>query len=159
MSEFQAKRIVCTVEEEIKAPLSMVFPLCCPVEELKWINGWEYQMVCSDSGVNEKGCIFIEEMSGSALFGVPVKTKWITTRHEPDTRIQFVLVSEEKSIIIFDLEFVDQGNGTCSARFQFIYTPMNEDAINETTEEKLMLIMTSLMSWLKYYCETGEMLK
>ncbi len=159
MSVFQAKRIICTVEEEIKAPLNEIFPLCCPVEELKWINNWEYQLICSDSGVNEKGCIFTEEMSGVLLFGSPVKTKWITSRHEPDTRIQFVLVSEEMSVILFDLEFVDQGNGLSVVRFQFMYTPLNEDAIDETTEEKLMFILNSLVSWLKSYCETGEMLK
>jgi hypothetical protein len=159
MNGFRAKRIVCSVNETIKAPLDKIFPLLCPVEESKWINNWEYQLICSDSGVNEKGCIFIEEISGPVLFGLPVKTKWITTLHEPNTRIQFVLVSEEMSIIIFDIELSDQGNDSSSAQFRFTYIPLREDAIGETTKEKLMLILTLLMSWLKYYCETGEMLK
>ncbi|UCG83493.1 MAG: hypothetical protein JSW38_01345, partial [Dehalococcoidia bacterium] len=111
------------------------------------------------SGVNEKGCVFIEEMSGPVLFGLPVKTKWITTLHEPDTRIQFVLVSEDMSMILFEIEFSDQGNNSTAAQFRFTYIPLREDAVGEDTEEKLMLILTSLMSWLKYYCETGEMLK
>ena len=93
------------------------------------------------------------------MFGLPVKTKWITTLHEPDTRIQFVLVSEEMSIIIFDIELSDQGNDISTAQFRFTYIPLREDAVGETTKEKLMLILTLLMSWLKYYCETGEMLK
>lgn len=159
MSGFREKRIVCSVNETIKAPLGKIFPLMCPVEELKWINNWEYQLICSDSGVNEKGCVFVEEMSGPVLFGSPIKTKWITTLHEPDTRIQFVLVSEEMSTIIFDIELSDQGNDSSAAQFRFTYIPLREDAIGETTEEKLLLILTLLMSWLKYYCETGEMLK
>jgi hypothetical protein len=158
MSEFRARRIVCTVNEEIKAPTSKIFPLLCPVEELKWISNWGYQLICSDSGVNEKGCVFVEDMSGPVLFGSPVKTKWITTLHEPDTRIQFVLVSEDMSVIIFDIELNDQGNGSTAVQFSFAYIPLRKDAIGEATEEKLMLILTSLMSWLKYYCETGEML-
>jgi hypothetical protein len=159
MSEFRAKRIVCGVNEEIRAPMSKIFPLICPVEELKWIDNWEYQLICSDSGVNEKGCVFIEEMSGPVLFGSPVKTKWITTLHEPDTRIQFVLVCEDRSVIIYDIELTDRGNNSTAGQYRWTYIPLREDAIGETTEEKLMLVLTTLVSWLKYYCETGAMLQ
>lgn len=162
MSEFRARRIVCTVNEEIKAPNSKIFPLLCPVEELKWmkwLNSWGYQLICSDSEANEEGCVFVEDMAGFVLFGSPVKTKWITTLHEPDTRMQFVLVSEDMSVIIFDIELGDQGNSSTAAQFRFTYIPLGEDATGETTEEKLMLILTSLMSWLRNYCETVEILK
>lgn len=159
MGGFKAKKIVCAITEEIKAPPNKIFPLLCPVEESKWINNWECEMVHSDSGLNEKGCIFIEQMSGPVLFGSSVKIKWLTTRYEPHNRIQFVLMAEEMSLIIFDIEIVEQITELSLIHFQFTYIPFKKDAIDKAIEEKLMFILTSLLSWLKYYCETGEMLK
>lgn len=159
MSEFRARPIVCTVNEEIKAPTSKIFPLLCLGRQLKWMkwmNSWGYQLICSDSEANEEGCVLVEEMAGFVLFGSPVKTKWIATLHEPDTRMQFVLLSADMSVIIFDVKLGDHGNSSTAAQFRFTYIPLREDAIGEATEEKLMLILTSLMSWLRYYCEAGE---
>ena len=159
MNTLRTKRIICTHEEEIKAPPGKIFPLLCPVEELKWIDNWQYQLVCTDSGVNENNCIFKEDMSGAILFDSPVTIMWITTLHDPDSRIQFVLICSEMAVIKFDIELRDQGNGISSIQFKFTYTPLKEDAVDETTEGKLMTILIFLATSLKHYCETGELLK
>jgi len=159
MNKLRTKRIICTHEEEIKAPLDKIFPLLCPVEELKWIDNWQYQLVYTDSGVNENNCIFREDMSGAVLFDSPVTIMWITTLHDPDSRIQFVLICGEMAVIKFDIELRDQGNGISSIQFKFTYTPLKEDAVDETTKGKLMTILTFLAASLKHYCETGELLK
>ena len=72
MNKLRTKRIICTHKEVIKAPMENIFPLLCPVEELKWIDNWQYQLVYSDSSVNENNCIFRENMSGLILFDSPI---------------------------------------------------------------------------------------
>jgi len=134
MNKLRTKRIICTHKEVIKAPMENIFPLLCPVEELKWIDNWQYQLVYSDSSVNENNCIFRENMSGLILFDSP-----ITITHL--------------------LELRDQGNGSSSIQFKFTYTSLKEDTVDETTKGKLMTILAFLTTSLKYYCETGEILK
>ena len=157
MNKIHTKRIICTHEEVIKSPLEKVFPLLCPVEELKWIDNWQYQLVYTDSGVNENNCIFREDMSGLVFFDSPITITWITTLYDPDSRIQFVLMCGEMAVIKFDIELRDQNNSISSIQFKFTYTSLKEDTVDETTEEKLMTILTFLATSLKHYCETlGE---
>lgn len=159
MNKLQTKRIICTHEEVIKAPLEKIFPLLCPVEELKWIDNWQYQLIYSDSGMNENNCIFKENMSGLILFDSPITITWVTTLYDPDSRIHFVLVCGEMAVIKFDIEVRDQNNGISSIQFQFTYTSLKEDTFDETTEGKLKTILTFLATSLKHYCETGGLLK
>ncbi|MFO7665699.1 MAG: hypothetical protein R6V76_03690 [Desulfobacterales bacterium] len=159
MNKLRTKRIICTHKEVIKAPMEKIFPLLCPVEELKWIDNWQYQLVYSESSVNENNCIFRENMSGLILFDSPITITWITTLYDPDSRIQFVLMCGEMAVIKFDIELRDQGNGSSSIQFKFTYTSLKEDTVDETTKGKLMTILVFLTTSLKYYCETGEILK
>lgn len=159
MNKFKIKRIICAHEEVIKTPLEKVFPLLCPVEELKWIDNWQYQLVYTDSGVNENNCIFTENISGLVLFDSHATITWITTLYDPNSRIQFVLICGDMAVIKFDIELRDQDNGISSIQFKFIYTSLKEDVVDDKTEGKLMTILTFLATSLKHYCETGELLK
>ncbi len=163
MSDFQGKRVVCSHEEKIKAPAGDIFPLACPVEELKWIDGWQYEMVYSKSGGNETHCIFTEAFSGPVLFDAPITTTWFTTLYDPEnTRVQFVLAAGDKALIKLDIDLKDAEDGAASCRWRFTFTTLNEEAnraVDETIEEKIMAILTFLGSSLKHYCETGEILK
>ena len=47
------RRVVATVTREIAASPQRIFPLVCPVEELKWIPDWDYQLIYSNTGVKE----------------------------------------------------------------------------------------------------------
>ncbi len=163
MSEFQGKRLVCRHEEKINARAREIFPLACPVEELKWIDGWKYEMVYSKSGGNETHCIFTEDFSGPVLFDAPVTTTWFTTMYDPEaTRVHFVLAAGDKALIKLDIDLKDLGEGVSSCQWLFTFTTLNEEAdnaIDDTIEEKIMTILTFLGSSLKHYCETGEILK
>ncbi|MFC1889722.1 hypothetical protein ACFL4G_08210 [Thermodesulfobacteriota bacterium] len=163
MNDFQAKRIVCSHEERIEATPEKIFPLACPVEELKWIDGWQYDLVFSESGVNEYNCIFDEGFSGPALFNEPVTTTWVTSLHDRSKGlVQFVLVASDRAIGKFDVSITGLGNGESSVRWDFTITSMKEaasNAIDETTAEKMQMVLAFLASSLKHYCETGEILK
>lgn len=42
----------------INHPASEIFPLLCPTREYDWIEGWECDLLYSESGIAEQDCIF-----------------------------------------------------------------------------------------------------
>lgn len=75
---FTAKRIVRSYRQAINAPAEEVFPLICPVREAEWLDGWDYRMVYSESGIAEEGCVFTSHHPGEES-----DTIWIITQHDP----------------------------------------------------------------------------
>jgi len=49
------KRVEAAVTREIKASPGYISPLACPVEELRWIPEWDYQLIYSKIG-NDLSC-------------------------------------------------------------------------------------------------------
>ncbi len=165
MKPLQAKRITHIHEVEIKAVADTIFSLACPVEELKWIEGWEeqHEMIFSKSGVNEKNCIFQEKMSGPILVDKPVMTTWVTAVHDPkNRRIEFLLMVGDKAVINiqFDIRVTDTNSSMC--RWTMILTAMDPETnqiTEETVTERMQAVTAGLSMMLKHYCETGEMMK
>lgn len=163
MNNHSAKRIICQHEETIQAPIGKIFPLACPVEELKWIDGWAFDMIYSDSGVNENNCIFSEEMSFPFLFESPGKTIWHTTLYDKEeAKIHFLLICEEKALIKWEISFEADENGKTRNCIRTTLTFINEEADGidqKALQQRLRGIITFLGQALKYYCENGKMLK
>ncbi|MBA4367576.1 MAG: hypothetical protein C0403_08045 [Desulfobacterium sp.] len=157
------KRIEAMVTREIKASPGKIYPLACPVEELRWIPNWEYELIYSKSGVNETNCIFNEEQSGPHFFEKPLTTTWVTVLHDPDKhRILFQLNLSGKAVINLKVEFREVGKEVSSCTWHMIFTALDEEAnsmATETIQVKMELVMNFLSEALKHYCETGEMLK
>ena len=58
MDRFKARRGAHEYIQTNYAAPEKVFPLLCPVREADWIPGWQYELVYSESGVAELGCVF-----------------------------------------------------------------------------------------------------
>lgn len=157
------KRIEAALTREINAPAQKILPLACPVEELRWIPNWNYQMIYSKSGVNETNCIFTEEISGPHFLEKPLTTTWVTNVLDPDNnRILFHLNFDGQAVIRFYFTIREVGKAVSSCSWQMMFTALDEEAnamTDESIQTKLELMMTFLAEALKHYCETGEMLK
>ena len=157
------KRIEATVTREIKASPGSIFPLACPVEELRWIPQWEYQLIYSKSGVNETDCIFKEDKTGLHFFEKPLTTTWLTTIHDPDNfHISFQLNLAGKAVIRLNVRFQEIGKKVSRCSWHMVFTALDEEAnaiAEDTIRVKLELAMTFLAEALKHYCETGKMLE
>jgi hypothetical protein len=157
------KRLEVSVTREIRASPSKIFPLACPVEELRWIPEWDYQLIYSKSGVNETNCIFTEDKSGPHFFEKPVTTTWVTTIHDPDNfHISFQLNLGGKAVIRLNVRLREVGAEVSSCTWHMVFTALDEEAnamAEDTIRVKLEFIMTFLADALKHYCETGEMLE
>jgi hypothetical protein len=156
------KRVEAFVTKEIYASPRKLFPLACPVEELRWIPGWDYELVYSKSGVNETNCIFNENKSGPHFFEKQLTTTWVTVLHDPDNyRILFQLYLSGKALIQLKVEFREVGKEVSSCTWHMVFTALDEEAnsmSDETIRGKTELVMGFLSDALKHYCETGEMI-
>jgi hypothetical protein len=50
-SNFKAKRVTRNFVQTIQAQPSVVHSLICPVKEAEWLDGWDYDLIFSDSGL------------------------------------------------------------------------------------------------------------
>lgn len=57
-----------TYVQTVDAKIDDVFPLLCPVEEIKWAPGWNPELVITESGVVEEDCMFNTATNGSKEF-------------------------------------------------------------------------------------------
>ena len=70
-----------------------VFPLLCPVREADWIEGWEYEMIYSESGLAELNCVF------QTPFDEHQKTTWQITQYDREQfKLEFVRLSRERKL-------------------------------------------------------------
>lgn len=163
MSDFSAKRIHVALEEKIRAPVDRVFPLACPYEEYKWIDGWDCDIVYSESGKIEDGCIFTEKRSVPLLHDSDDgATTWYAVLHDPRAfRLHFVLVTGI-SISKYKIEMEDAGGGATAVKLDFTLTALNERGnafIDGGGQRRVGAMLMGLSRMMKHYCETGEMLE
>jgi len=164
MNNFKARRVCVTHEDTIKATPDECFSLACPVEELKWIDNWQFDMIYSDSGKNEDNCIFREEMSGAAVLNLPgLSAYWCTTLYDhADHRFHSLLIYGDKGVSKFEFKAGDAGDGGSTVTWRLTFTALNEegnDIADDSLEQRMSLMLVFLGRSAKHYLETGEMLR
>jgi hypothetical protein len=158
---FSGNRVVESHNEIIKDLPATVFPLLCPVQEYKWIDNWECEIIYSDSEGVENNCIFKENKTGPILFDAKVPTYWTASYYDTaNYRVEFVLITDNIAITKIDIVIKDIGSGKSSADWNMTITAINHEGnnlINNSTRNKAKLYLTVLGKALKYYCENGEL--
>lgn len=79
------KRIVHVFSTILSSPPEKVFHLLCPVKEYNWIPHWQCELVYSNSGYAELGCVFrtdFKDHSGPET--------WVICTYEKNRQIGFV---------------------------------------------------------------------
>ena len=136
---------------EVSAEPEAVFPLLCPVREYEWLDGWTCEMVYSQSGVAEAGCIF------KTRFGDPPET-WQVNIYEPPRRIEYLVESPDTLITRLTIELAPSGEARTQLRWQRLFTslsPAGQARADSWTIERERELGVRLQHFLK----TGEMLK
>jgi hypothetical protein len=132
MIPFIAKTLFCTTHIFLSYQPQEIYPLLCPVREYEWIETWNCDMIRSQSGVNEKGCIFRTNFPG--LGGPEI---WVTSVFEPAERLEFVKTSPCVASIL-QITLSPENNGTHLTWTQTM-TALNEDGnrISKTTTPRI----------------------
>jgi hypothetical protein len=134
-----------------------VFPLLCPVREKDWLEGWDYTMVKSVSGLIEKNCVFTTPHRGE------LDTIWYVTRYDPGKyKIEFLRVTPGENVVRINIELEPVSEDRTRAFISYQYTALNE-AQNRFIMEELVQSFTDSMTWwekaINHYLTTGEKLR
>ncbi|MDJ0763247.1 MAG: hypothetical protein QNJ97_09690 [Myxococcota bacterium] len=120
--------------QHLCASATEVFPLICPVEEAKWLDGFTYQMIYSDSGVAEQGCVFMTSNPDEP------DTIWTITRHDIKEKVVvFLRVTPQWLVTEIEVHLTDMADGQCSADITYTYTalgPLGDAALDARHSQK-----------------------
>ena len=155
-SNFTARRITRTYRQIINATPEKVFPLLCPVREAEWLDGWQYAMIYSESGLVEEGAVFSTPHAGEA------DTVWIVTKHDPGKReIEFARFTPASRTCV--LRLAVSANTATSSLVDISYTytattPEGNAFIESLTEEAFVEAVSFWEKSMNHFLDTGKKL-
>lgn len=100
----------------VKGAPQEVFPLLCPVREYEWVTGWSCTMRFSASGVAEKYAVF------TTVEARGMKTMWTTITYEPDTFIEYLIVSGRSAIVRLSISLDTADGGSTDLTWRMLFT-------------------------------------
>jgi hypothetical protein len=153
-SEFTGRRITRSYRQTINAPPGVVFPLLCPVREAEWLDGWKYEMIHSESGLAEEGCVFTTPGDGEE------DTVWIVSRyHRENHFIQFTRFTPGSRTCVLKVAVTPKGSTDSNVDITYTYTGITDDGnawIDNFTEETFLEAVKFWERSMNYFLETGE---
>ena len=151
---FKAKRVTRSYIQTINAEPSMVHRLICPVREAEWLDGWNCDLIFSQSGFAEAGCVFISRSKGEK------DTIWmITKRDDQNYETEFARITPQSRIGCLTVRIEDGGNHTSRMHIAYTFTALTEKGnrfIENFTEENFAKDMKFWEATLNHYLETGR---
>lgn len=154
MSGSKMESVTVSVAMRLGSPVAEVWPLLCPTREYDWIEHWECELMHSESGYNEQGCVF--------RTNYPVEggeEVWMTCRFDPLKRIEFVRTNPLR-VIHFVIDLERDGEGTKLTWTHHVVALC--EAGNAYVKDKpgTFAAQTKVLEgMLSHYLETGEMLR
>ncbi len=155
MTPFAAHRVTRTWTRQIGASPDAVFPLLCPVREYDWIPTWECELLHSDSGVIEEGCVFRTDRADR---GPEV---WVVAEHDPEARRIGFVVNRGHDLLLTHQVSCQEADGGSVVSWVSTLTGLTDAGnrqVEAATEEAYEQQLDVLGQLLDHYCRTGEML-
>jgi hypothetical protein len=153
---FVAKRVTRRYCQTINALPEVVFPLLCPVREAEWLDGWQYTMLFSRSGVVEEGAVFTTPGDREA------PTVWVVTKHEAAQRVvEFTRFTPDSRVCVLRIGVAPDGQGQSLVDITYEYTSINEAGnafLDRFTEESFLGSVKFWERSMNHWLETGERL-
>ncbi len=160
MHAVDSGRTVRSFTQQIEAPPESVFPLLCPVREAEWLDGWadEVEIVHSDSGLAEDGCVFRTRAPGRP------ETVWMITRHDPVQRIvEFFRVTAGLVATRLQIGVAARAEIASSVRIVYTFTPLSPAGVAFVSEKYSEEAFREDMTWwqdsMNHWLAGGEILR
>jgi hypothetical protein len=133
-----------------------IFPLLCPKRECDWLDGWDYKMIHSESGLIEEGCVFTTSHHGKE------ETVWKVAIHDTEKfEVSFVRVTPNKNVVQIDIKVEPVTELQSNSHIMYAYVPLNSE--EKITAAKMETEFITNMKWwenaINYYLENGKMLR
>jgi hypothetical protein len=148
-------RVTHTYRQRLVAPVTVVFPLLCPVRERDWIVGWDPIEVISESGLAEPGCVFITA-------GEPQNAVWVVLRHEPSNGyVEMLKLVPSLTACRLSIQLCATAEG-CDADISYSHTslsPAGDAFLASFTRSYFEAFMQAWEARLNHYLKTGQALE
>ena len=154
---FRPKRVTRAYCQTIKTTPEKVFPLLCPVREAEWLDGWQYDMIYSDSGLVEEGAVFSTPYEGEE------DTLWIVTKHDTQNHeIVFARFTPNSKTCILKIAVKPKDENSSYVDISYTYTGITQagnDFIDQFSEDAFFEAMTFWEKSMNYFLDTGQRLE
>lgn len=155
---FASERISRSAEMVLLGPIETVFPLFGPLEEKKWEDGWNPNILFPPSGEVEEGMVFT---TGGAAGGEGRNT-WIVSKYLPgDHRIEYT-VSTGHRIWVIAVKCAPLSEGSTKAEVRYTFTGLNPEGNTLNRAALDRMYKNNLKDWeeaINHYLKTGSLLK
>lgn len=153
---FKAKRVSRKFIQKINSTPDKIFPLICPVKQRDWLDGWNCEMVNSQSGLSEEGCVFKTKHESE------VETIWIITKYDVENYIiEYVRITWGVLAVKINISLEHRYSNITDVNTEYIFTALSEEG-NEFIEGKSSKQFFNMMKWweksMNYYLESGKKL-
>lgn len=175
MNSLQSHRVTHTYRQRNPAAPERVFPLLCPVREAEWIPGWRYNLVYSESGVAELGCIFTTQDSPvekrndpsdwerhaaiARATAAPVTT-WMCVDYDPAAfRIAYVWIKPGRVSADLRIQLVRDDKGLTQSHIRYQYTGLTPEGNLELESYDRAWFEAKMRGWetaINHYLTTGK---
>ena len=158
MTTVHAERISQTAEITLNRGPEEVFPLFGAIEEKKWADGWEPDIIYTKSGEIEENMVF--------------KTKphahhepdylWVVSKYDPDKMLVVYTVSTDERVWSIAIGCSDNGDGTTRATITYTFTGLSKKGSKLNRQALENMSKENLKDWeraINHYLETGTRLK
>ena len=153
---FKAKHVTRSYTQTIQADPDQVFDLLCPVREAEWLDGWDYTLLHSESGLAEDGCVFLSRQTGEK------DTIWMITRRDVQNKeIEFVRATPDSRIARLTICVGEKEKKVSKVQITYVITALCEEGnqfIEAFTRENFEAGMKFWEASMNYYLETGKKL-
>ena len=149
-------RVHLKQSQRVRAEPEAIFPLLCPVREYDWIPAWECELIYTETGIAEEGCVFQTDRPGDG--GTDT---WVISRYQPPERISFVRVNPLRAIR-YDITLEPEGDGSTTLRWEQEITALDENGdrhVAAQSQEEFSTLIGTLEHMLEHYLKTGEALE
>ena len=160
MRKVDSGRVVRRYTQAIEAAPEVVFPLLCPVREGEWLDGWaeRCEVVHSDSGVAEEGCVFRTRAKDER------ETVWTVTRHDPGARvIEFHRVTPGLLATRLALGVEAGPDGRSAVTIAYTLTPLGAEGRQAIASDWDERSFARDMAWweqsMNHWLRTGQVLR
>jgi len=157
MKKTDSKRVVREYRMVHKARPERIFPLLCPVREYDWIPLWRCELLYTQSGVAELGCVFRTDFGDQ--WGPET---WVVSHYRPGEKIAFVRTGALRTT---RYEVILEGDRDDTALTHLTWrqeitglNPEGNKLVAAPGDEEFQAMMAALNEMLAYYLATGKSL-
>lgn len=134
--------------QRIHAEPETIFPLLCPVREYDWIPEWDCNLIYTESGLAEPGCIFQTDREADGGLDT-----WVISHYEPNRHIAFVRMNQLR-VMQYDIQLEPLDDDETHLVWTQLITALNEEGdrvVKDLLEEDFADMIARLEEMMNVY--------